>query len=208
VRCMTLISSAEHMLPGAVLLEEFMVPRDVSMNMLAQAIRVPTNRISEIIRGRRAITADSVIRLAKFFGNSEEFWLGLQSSYDLELARKQVSDDYAIAAASLEATFPDVEDDEADALEFKMTRVGHLRFHDSQGNRAGVTFFRESGYHVLYWMPWDDFDGPLVVLELKLNRLPNTASELRWHIRQFFLKGYEIFSLTPNFAFLVGAAEA
>jgi addiction module HigA family antidote len=197
------MTTSSQLLPGMVLLEEFMNPRDVSMSYLAQAIRVPANRISEIIRGRRAITPDTAIRLGKFFGNSEEFWLGLQHAYDLELARKDVADDYAIGGVELESVFPVIADDESDALEFKMTRVGHLRFSDSHGNKAGVTFVRESGYNVLYWTPWDDFDGQLIALELKFYRLPNTAPELRWHIRQLLLRRYEKFSSTRNFDFLL-----
>jgi len=74
--------------PGEVLLEEFLVPMDLSQNALARAIGVPPRRVNEIVLGKRAITADTALRLAKAFGNSEGFWLGLQADYDLEEARK------------------------------------------------------------------------------------------------------------------------
>jgi len=74
--------------PGEVLLEEFLVPMDLSQNALARAIVVPPRRVNGIVLGKRAITADTALRLAKAFGTSEGFWLGLQADYDLEEARK------------------------------------------------------------------------------------------------------------------------
>ena len=76
--------------PGEILLEEFLVPMDVSQNALARAIAVPPRRINEIVLGKRAISADTALRLARYFGTSEQFWMGLQSDYDLEEARKQL----------------------------------------------------------------------------------------------------------------------
>lgn len=73
---------------GEVLLEEFMIPMDISQNALARAMNVPPRRINEIVQGKRAITADTALRLAAFFGTSEGFWLGLQADYDLEEARR------------------------------------------------------------------------------------------------------------------------
>jgi antitoxin HigA-1 len=73
--------------PGAILQEEFLEPLKLSAYALARAISVPRNRITEIIRGERAITADTALRLARFFGTSPDFWLGLQMDYDLETAR-------------------------------------------------------------------------------------------------------------------------
>jgi len=73
--------------PGEVLLEEFLNPMGISQNALARAIGVPPRRINEIILGKRAVTADTALRLAAFFGTSEGFWLGLQADYDLEEAR-------------------------------------------------------------------------------------------------------------------------
>ena len=74
--------------PGEVLLEEFLKPDNISQNALARAIGVPPRRINEIVLGKRGITADTAIRLAKHFGTSEQFWMGLQADYDLEEARR------------------------------------------------------------------------------------------------------------------------
>ena len=73
--------------PGEILREEFMVPLGLSANALAIALRVPAPRINDIARERRGITADTALRLSRYFGNSAEFWLGLQADYDLKLAR-------------------------------------------------------------------------------------------------------------------------
>jgi antitoxin HigA-1 len=74
--------------PGEILLEEFMKPLHISINRLARDIDVPPNRISAIVRGKRAITADSALRLGKYFGVSPEIWLDLQSDYDLRVLRR------------------------------------------------------------------------------------------------------------------------
>ncbi len=74
--------------PGEVLLEEFLKPLDISQNKLARAMGVPPRRINEIVHGKRAVTADTAIRLARALGTSEQFWMGLQADYDLEEARK------------------------------------------------------------------------------------------------------------------------
>ncbi|WP_407525404.1 HigA family addiction module antitoxin [Methylobacterium oryzisoli] len=74
--------------PGEILLEEFLKPLDVSQNRLARDIDVPVSRVAGIVRGERAITADTALRLARFFGTSAEMWLGLQSDYDLRMARR------------------------------------------------------------------------------------------------------------------------
>jgi len=70
--------------PGEVLLEEFLKPVALSQNRLAREIGVPPRRINEIVLGKRAITADTAVRLAAYFGTSEKFWMGLQADYDLE----------------------------------------------------------------------------------------------------------------------------
>ncbi|WP_348673790.1 HigA family addiction module antitoxin [uncultured Abyssibacter sp.] len=70
--------------PGKVLLEEFLKPVALSQNRLAREIGVPPRRINEIVLGKRAITADTAVRLAAYFGTSEKFWMGLQADYDLE----------------------------------------------------------------------------------------------------------------------------
>ena len=72
--------------PGEVLLEEFLKPMNLSQNRLAIDIGVDARRINEIVLGRRSVTADTALRLARFFGNSPQFWLGLQSQYDLDVA--------------------------------------------------------------------------------------------------------------------------
>lgn len=79
--------------PGEVLLEEFLLPMEISQNALARATGVPPRRINEIVLGKRGITADTALRLAAFFGTSEGFWLGLQSDYDLEEARAGIAKD-------------------------------------------------------------------------------------------------------------------
>ncbi len=71
--------------PGEVLLEEFLKPMNMSQNKLAMNISVPPRRINEIVLEKRRITADTALRLARFFGTSAEFWLGLQSQYDLDV---------------------------------------------------------------------------------------------------------------------------
>ena len=71
--------------PGEVLLEEFLKPMGISQNKLAISIGVPPRRINEIVLEKRKITADTALRLARFFGTSAEFWLGLQSQYDLDV---------------------------------------------------------------------------------------------------------------------------
>jgi antitoxin HigA-1 len=78
--------------PGEVLLEEFLKPMGISQNRLAREITVPPRRVNEIVLGKRAITPDTAIRLARYFGTSERFWLGLQMDFDLEEARNELSD--------------------------------------------------------------------------------------------------------------------
>ena len=73
--------------PGEVLLEEFLKPFGVSAYRLAQDTKMPQTRVSEIIHGRRRITADTALRLSKYFGTSAEFWIGLQTDFDLEESR-------------------------------------------------------------------------------------------------------------------------
>ena len=73
--------------PGEILLEDFMQPMGLSINALARAIDVPPNRVSEIVNGKRAITADTALRLGKYFSMSPEIWLDLQSDYALRIAR-------------------------------------------------------------------------------------------------------------------------
>ena len=73
--------------PGEILLEEFLKPMEISQYRLAHSINVHPRRINEIVHGKRRITADTALRLARFFGTSEELWMNLQSHYDLDVAR-------------------------------------------------------------------------------------------------------------------------
>ena len=76
--------------PGEVLLDEFIKPMNLSQNRLAIDIGVDGRRINEIVLGKRAITADTALRLSRFFGNSPQFWMGLQTQYDLDVAEDQL----------------------------------------------------------------------------------------------------------------------
>jgi addiction module HigA family antidote len=78
--------------PGEVLLEEFLRPLGLSQNRLAREIKVPPRRVNEIVLGKRAITPDTALRLARYFGTSERFWLGLQLDYDLEETQRAVGE--------------------------------------------------------------------------------------------------------------------
>lgn len=79
--------------PGEILFEEFMQPMDISINRLARELGVPPNRVSEIVNGKRGISADTALRLGKFFNVSPETWLGLQAEYDLRMARRESGQD-------------------------------------------------------------------------------------------------------------------
>ncbi|MCG8367613.1 MAG: HigA family addiction module antitoxin [Pseudanabaenales cyanobacterium] len=78
--------------PGEVLLEELLKPMNVSQNQLALAVRVSARRINEIIHGKRRITADTALRLARYFNMSPRFWLGLQMDYDLDVAEDELGE--------------------------------------------------------------------------------------------------------------------
>jgi len=76
--------------PGEILLEEFLTPLGVSQYRLAKAVDVPARRINEIVHGQRRITADTALRLSRYFGTSERFWLNLQARYDLETEKDRL----------------------------------------------------------------------------------------------------------------------
>ncbi len=76
--------------PGEILLEEFLKPMNISVYRLSKKIHVPITRISQIIKGKRRITADTALRLSKFFGTTTQFWMGLQNDYDLEEKKEKI----------------------------------------------------------------------------------------------------------------------
>jgi antitoxin HigA-1 len=78
----------EPVTPGEILLEEFMKPLEISQNKLARDLKVPVGRISDIVHGKRGISPDTALRLAAFFKTTPEFWMNLQSRYDLKLAKR------------------------------------------------------------------------------------------------------------------------
>lgn len=79
--------------PGEVLEEEFLKPINISQYRVAKDIHVPPRRINQIVKGERAITADTALRLSKYFGNTAQFWLNLQISYELELVKEKLADE-------------------------------------------------------------------------------------------------------------------
>ncbi len=76
--------------PGEILAEEFLAPLGMAANSLAMALHVPANRIGAIVKGQRSVTADTALRLARFFGTTAEFWINLQSAHDLSKAREDL----------------------------------------------------------------------------------------------------------------------
>src|SRR5947207_9263330 len=78
--------------PGEILLEEFLSPMGISQYRLAKEMSVPARRINEIIHGTRSISADTALRLARYFGTSERFWLNLQAQYDLDVEHDRIGD--------------------------------------------------------------------------------------------------------------------
>ena len=81
--------------PGEILMEDFIVGFGITQNKLAVSIGVPPRRINEIVHGKRGITADTAIRLARYFGTSEEFWMNLQSNYELRIERRALQETIA-----------------------------------------------------------------------------------------------------------------
>lgn len=79
--------------PGEILSEEFLLPMSITAYRLAKDTSMPATRISEILKGRRRITADTALRLSAYFGNSAEFWLGIQDEFDLRQERKRIEED-------------------------------------------------------------------------------------------------------------------
>jgi antitoxin HigA-1 len=79
--------------PGEVLLEEFLTPLGLSQNALARELKIPPRRVNEIVLGKRGVSADTALRLARYLGTSAEFWLGLQADYELDVARDKAEAD-------------------------------------------------------------------------------------------------------------------
>src|SRR5437899_12265364 len=94
--------------PGEILREEFMKPRGLSQNAIARALNVPPRRINEIVLEKRAITADTALRLARYFGTSAEMWAGLQADYDLRRARYETEKEIEREVEPLAALHPAV----------------------------------------------------------------------------------------------------
>jgi antitoxin HigA-1 len=78
--------------PGEILKADFLQPLDLSVNALSQAIKVPRARLNDIVRGKRGVSADTAMRLARYFGTSAQFWMNLQSHYELEMAEQVLGD--------------------------------------------------------------------------------------------------------------------
>ena len=82
------VKDARPVHPGRILHDQFLLPLNLSAHALAVALRLPAPRINDIVRGRRGVSPDTALRLARYFGNHAEFWIGLQGEYDLGVARK------------------------------------------------------------------------------------------------------------------------
>jgi len=85
------MASIEPILPGEILEEEFLIPMGISAYKLAKDIKISATRVSEILKGKRRITVDTALRLSKYFGNSVEFWVGIQADFEIRAAKKKLS---------------------------------------------------------------------------------------------------------------------
>lgn len=90
---MTKHANLEPIMPGEILREDFLEPLGISMNQLSRDLLVPPNRISEIVNGKRAITADTALRLERYFGIEANFWLNLQTEFDLRIMKRKIGAD-------------------------------------------------------------------------------------------------------------------
>jgi len=84
------MASIKPILPGEILEEEFLTPMGISAYKLAKDIKISATRVSEILKGKRRITVDTALRLSKYFGNSVEFWVGIQADYEIRKAKKEL----------------------------------------------------------------------------------------------------------------------
>jgi addiction module HigA family antidote len=87
-----MVKKVDPIKPGEILIDEFLIPLGISQNALARALSVPPRRINEIVLGKRRITADTALRLSRFFAMSEGFWMNLQDRYDREVTRTRIAD--------------------------------------------------------------------------------------------------------------------
>jgi len=90
--------------PGEILLEDFLEPLDISINQLSRDLSVPPNRISEIVNGKRSITADTALRLQRYFGVEAQFWLNLQTEYDLRMMKRKIWSDIELRIIPVKTT--------------------------------------------------------------------------------------------------------
>ena len=93
---MTPINHMRPVHPGEILREDFLAPQDLSVNALAQSLRVPATRLHGIVKERRAVTPDTALRLSRYFGGDPQSWLNLQASYDLKVVEQKLSADIAL----------------------------------------------------------------------------------------------------------------
>ncbi len=83
------MTNLDNIHPGEVLQDEFLIPLEISAYRLSKDLKIPQTRVSQILKGKRRITADTALRLSKYFGNSAKFWLGLQDDFDLEAEKQE-----------------------------------------------------------------------------------------------------------------------
>ncbi len=83
------MTNLDNIHPGEVLRDEFLIPLEISAYRLSKDLKIPQTRVSQILKGKRRITADTALRLSKYFGNSAKFWLGLQDDFDLEAEKQE-----------------------------------------------------------------------------------------------------------------------
>jgi len=89
------MANIKPILPGEILEEEFLIPMGISPYKLAKDIKISATRVSEILKGKRRITVDTALRLSKYFGNSVEFWVGIQADYEIRMAKKDLKNQLA-----------------------------------------------------------------------------------------------------------------
>ena len=121
--------------PGEILEEEFMKPLGLSANAVAKAIDVPVTRVSEIIRGRRGVTADTALRLARYFGTTAELWQGLQAEHDLRVAQRDFGGEIAMRVRRLETAGTEYGRDHSDATKGSEVRESGASYRSPSPRR-------------------------------------------------------------------------